>query len=109
MLLAGFFITGIHFFDEHCQILEFLHIKLFDMDGEHLPWEFHQRMRSWFQIFVYYWPIKLFQSLGLENPFGWVSFLRMTHALSGLFANLALFLVFEKEIKDRFWKRFLFF
>ena len=108
MLLAAFFITGVHFPDEHCQILEFLHIKLFKLDGEHLPWEFHRRMRPWFQIFVYFWPLKLFHTLGLSNPFDWVTFLRIGHVLLGLFTNLVLFSVFEKEIKDRFWKRFFF-
>src|SRR5919206_4106439 len=48
-LVAAYFNAGYYHYDEHFQILEFANYKLGRVPAESLAWEFHEKIRPWFQ------------------------------------------------------------
>lgn len=97
-LIAAYFSTGFHHFDEHFQITEFVNLKLGGTSGADLPWEFREQIRPWFQPFVYFHIYKVFNFLGLENPFAHVFIWRLLTGLFGVFALVS----FRPVLKDWF-------
>ena len=108
MAVASYFIKGPYHPDEHYQILEFAHMKLFNLKGEYLPWEFKEKMRSWFQPWLFTMSFKFFQEIGIESPFTWVTLWRLFNAWMGLLLNLSLFRCYESDFKSNFDKAFFF-
>ena len=49
-----FFSTGFQHFDEHFQILEFVNLKWGGIRGESLAWEYREKIRPWFQPWLFY-------------------------------------------------------
>lgn len=66
LLVASYFSTGYHHYDEQWQVLEFMGIKLGLTNKDLMPWEYVHKMRSWAQPFVHYLITKVFF---LDNPF----------------------------------------
>lgn len=88
LLLASYFNLGFHHPDEHFQILEILNYKTRSgFDSSWLPWDLNEKLRSYFQIFLYYPFELLFQKLGL-SPFFNVFFYKFITAAFGFFGLL---------------------
>jgi GPI mannosyltransferase 3 len=76
--------------DEHYQVLEFMSYKLGITHAADLPWEFHARVRSWMQPFLYYLIAKPLIAIGIRDLFDVTFVLRLATAGVGL-AALAAF------------------
>ena len=100
-ILAVINIVGIHHADEHYQILEFAHIKLFSIIGDYLPWEYSKRIRSWTQPGLYYLAIQFLRSIKVENPFIWTGFIRFFHALLFVWVMYKMWLSRKEEFTER--------
>jgi phosphatidylinositol glycan class B len=83
MLVASFFSTGYHHYDEQWQVLEFMGIKLGLTSKDLMPWEYVHKMRSWAQPFVHYLITKIFF---LDNPFSMAWAYRIFTALVGWYS-----------------------
>ena len=89
-IVTGILSQGFMHPDEHYQILELLNIKF---SGPHqdlsiLNWDFHYKMRSWLQPFLYYTSFFYLKNI---NPFTLSMLIRLTNGLIGFYAiyNLA--------------------
>jgi len=69
LVLAAYLSVTYYAPDEHFQILELLLFKLSGQGGGQLAWEYHEQIRSWFQVGLYYLPVKLLWVLGLQDTF----------------------------------------
>lgn len=86
---SGIFSSGFHHFDEHFQINEFLAFKLGLTEKEYLPWEFHENMRPWPQVFFYYLfaaPLNYLKA----SPFFIATFLRTLTSLLAVLSTISL-------------------
>jgi phosphatidylinositol glycan class B len=86
--LSAWWSVGFHHNDEHFQILEFADLKLGVTPAADLPWEFRDRIRSWFQPALALIVTRGFHGLGVTDPFLIAAGLRL---LSGLLYAAALF------------------
>jgi GPI mannosyltransferase 3 len=86
VVTAYFSVTYFHP-DEHFQILEFAGYKLGTTTATELVWEFHDRMRAWFQPAAYYVIARAAQGLGIRDIFVIALLLRLA---SGLVAWVAV-------------------
>lgn len=87
-LLAAFFSTGFHHFDEHFQIIEFLGLKLSKTSAAHMPWEYRDMVRPWAQPFIYYCILLPF--FFIKDSFIQVTILQVATSLFGLFSTIWL-------------------
>ncbi|HVW73873.1 MAG TPA: hypothetical protein VHC39_09560 [Rhizomicrobium sp.] len=87
IVVTAWFSVLFYFPDEHYQILEFMSYRLGITPASDLPWEFHARIRPWFQPLVYFVIAKPLMALGLTDMFAIAFVLRLT---TGLFSLLAL-------------------
>lgn len=69
VVLASWFSVGWHHPDEHFQIIEAAQYKLGKIDYQSLPWEFHEKIRPSLQPLITFWFLKIFNGIGLTNPF----------------------------------------
>jgi hypothetical protein len=84
-IITSWFSGGWYQFDEHFQILEYLHFKMGLKDSDILPWEFKHKMRPGFQIYLYWGVTKFLNLFTIESPF-FISFiLRLLSTLVGWF------------------------
>lgn len=96
-IITAYFSIGHHSADEYFQILEFLSFKLGKTPAHHLPTEFREHMRPWLQPWMYWCVTRLWQFLGIYNPFTWA----MTYReISGIIGWLSTFLM---AVCSRFW------
>jgi len=105
-IVAAFFSSGFHKFDEHFQIIEFLNYKLGGIAGNELAWEFREHIRPWFQVFTYWVTIQPFKLLGVENPFFLAFFLRLISSLFGWYSTNQLWPLIDrwfKSDKNKIW------
>lgn len=82
-LVAAYFSTGFHHYDEHFQILEFASYKLGITPVSELPWEFQSQIRPWFQPWLFYGLVKGLEIVGIENPFAQVTIFRFCLGVLG--------------------------
>src|SRR5210317_356795 len=99
-VLAAIFSQGFIHPDEHYQILEFLNLKMSNWtDPSIFNWDFHEKIRPWFQVSIYY---SLFKFLPAINPFNMALIIRI---FNGLLGWLSIFLVsrlfFDKDSKKK--------
>jgi len=97
-LVVAYFSVGFHHFDEHFQIIEFMNYKLGHTQAKNLPWEFHRKMRPWFQPYLYLvldTPLRVLDF----NPFTRVFFLRL---YSGLFSLFSIYYLFHQVFRRWF-------
>lgn len=101
ILLAGTLFTllfallsrGFYHPDEHFQILEYAHLKLFGAETtDYLPWEYHAMMRPGLQPFIAWLLGRGLLVAGYYSPFALVSLLQL---LSAAFSVVALFALFR--------------
>ena len=96
-LLYAAFSLGTYHPDEHFQILEYAHMKLFGTPvPEHLPWEYLLQMRPGIQPFVAWAVGKGLLAAGLYSPFAVVFVLQL---LSGTL-SVAVLLFFYRTVRD---------
>ncbi|OFZ13353.1 MAG: hypothetical protein A2X86_16535 [Bdellovibrionales bacterium GWA2_49_15] len=89
-LLCAFFSDGFVHPDEHYQILELLNLKISAFHKtEIFNWDFHLKMRSWFQVFIYFLIAKI---SFVSNPFTLAFLFRL---LNALLAWLGLYLLVD--------------
>lgn len=86
-LVTAWFSEGFHHYDEHFQLLEFAGYKTGKTPVEALPWEFHDKIRPWFQPYVAATVVRGLALVGVASPFTAAFFLRV---LSAILAWLAL-------------------
>ncbi|MBI2522665.1 MAG: hypothetical protein HYV97_19750 [Bdellovibrio sp.] len=90
--LCAFFSDGFVHPDEHYQILELLNLKLTDIRKDEIfNWDFHLKMRSWFQVFIYFVMAKI---SFVNNPFTLAFLFRM---FNGLLGWLGLYLICDAK------------
>src|SRR4030081_2873895 len=85
-LVTAFYSEGYHHPDEHYQIIEFANYKLGKQSAAGLPWEFQAGIRSAIQPTLCYLLFRLFNSMGMTNPYELATVLRMLTALLSLAA-----------------------
>lgn len=96
-LLYAAFSLGTYHPDEHFQILEYAHMKLFGTPTpDHLPWEYLLQMRPGIQPFVAWAVGKGLLAAGIYSPFAVVFVLQL---LSGALSAAAL-LFFYRTVRD---------
>ncbi len=96
-LLYAIFSHGVYHSDEHYQILEYAHMKLFGVPtADHLAWEFPLAMRSGVQPFAAWCVGRALVALGIYSPYLWVFLLRLA---SGALSVAAL-LFFGRAVRD---------
>lgn len=102
-VLTGFLSQGFMHPDEHYQILELLNIKFSSpyQDSSILNWDFHLKMRSWFQPFFYYLTFIPFKNF---NPFLLAALIRVFNGLLALFALVCL----VRNLSPAHWKKVTF-
>lgn len=110
-VVTAWFSVLFYFPDEHYQILEFMSYKLGITSASDLPWEFHARIRPFFQPLVYFLIAKPLMALGLKDMFAIAFVLRLATGLFSLLA-LALFVkavlpTIEGEEEQRAFVRYL--
>jgi GPI mannosyltransferase 3 len=89
-LLAAFFSTGYHHYDEHYQVLEWAGLKLGLTPRGHLAWEYPAQIRSWVQPAFAFVVSRGLEAFGGFNPF-WASYvLRSVFALLGWCTTVGL-------------------
>lgn len=94
-LLYAFFSRGVYHPDEHAQVLEFAHMKLFGTDPTELAWEYQLMMRPALQPLIAYGVGWVLVALDIYTP-GLLVFL--LHVLSaGL--SVAALLVFYRTVQ----------
>lgn len=107
LVFASYFNLGFHHPDEHFQILEILNYKVNpDFNPAWLPWDLNEKLRSFFQIFLYYPFELLFNAFGF-SPFVKVFFYKLA---TGCFAFYGL-LKYSEQLKfdDRYLLVFFWF
>ncbi len=98
-IVTALFSSGFLHPDEHYQILELLHIKLKGkiVDPTIFNWDYHLKIRSWLQPFIYsilIWPLQFL------NGFQMATVIRLFNGLLGLFALrkfLKLYIPHDRE------------
>lgn len=89
-LLYAFFSHGYYHHDEHYQILEYAHMKLFGVpSADHLAWEFSLMMRSGVQPFLVWCLGQLLSALGIYSPYLLIFLLQTSSGALSVAALLA--------------------
>jgi GPI mannosyltransferase 3 len=95
LVITAYFSEGFYHPDEHFQLLELAHLKISGHgDFSLFNWDFHSKIRSWFQPFLYtliLWPLK---AIG-TGPFISAFILRLLHGALGLYALKEVIQYFE--------------
>jgi phosphatidylinositol glycan class B len=89
-LVAVIFSSGYQNSDEHFQILEFLNAFLGRTPVSALPIEYGHMIRSWFQPFLYWIPVRLLLGFGDQNPFHWAFAIRLLSSFIGWLSVVGL-------------------
>lgn len=105
-IIASWFSVGHHSVDEYFQILEFLSYKRGLTPVNDLAVEFHERMRPWMQPFIYGQMIRVWEFLGVQNPFIWAWSFRLGTGLLGWGATVGLALRAREWFSDPKAQRF---
>ena len=96
-LVYALFSRGVYHSDEHFQILEYAHMKLFGTPTpEHLAWEYRLQMRPGVQPFVAWLVGRGLSAAGIYSPFVLVGILQL---LSGALSTSVL-LYFYRTVRD---------
>ncbi len=98
--------------DEHYQVSEFASYKLGITPLKHLPWEFHNTMRSGILPFISFLISKTTMSLGVFNPFLTEAICRILSTILFLFSYHKLLRLLSEEFQmttPRFYQWSLFF
>ena len=106
--LAIYFSVGYYNADEHYQIIGPLE-KLLEIDTK-LTWEFEWKLRPWLQPYFYFFIIKLFSFLNINDPFILAFLLRLVSSLIGFISIYVLFIYFKDKLNlDNNFSKFVIF
>lgn len=87
------------YIDEHCQILQFLQMRLHpDWHYPFVPMEFPHHMRPWLQPFLY---AGVFKVLPLTDPFARATLLRLITGWAGFASLVFLYFQVRRHATDR--------
>lgn len=89
---------GFHHLDEHFQIIEYAHWKVFGVHEWALPWEFKERMRPSVQPWIAVGVAKAMLAVGLYEPFWWTTILRLAMAVLWWWVLRRMVRVFGAEL-----------
>ena len=104
-LLFALLSRGFYHPDEHFQILEYTHLKLFGAEStDYLPWEYHSMMRPGLQPFIAWVLGRGLLAVGLYSPFTLVALLQLMSAAFSIVALCALFRAVYDELGTA-WRR----
>jgi GPI mannosyltransferase 3 len=106
-LVAAIFSLGFHHYDEYFQLLEFMNYKLGETPATNLPWEFHNQMRPWGQVYIFYYLHKFFSFFGMSSPFVFTFFLRLISSILGIGSVYLLRPVLKYWFKDEDHRAYL--
>ena len=109
LIIAAFFSRGYHHIDEHIQILEFAGLKLNKTVAENLPWEYHKQMRSAIQPVIVVFLSRIFNVIGIDDPFTITLFLRLLSASLGFLSMYLIYKAYYKSITDLTLKKWFLF
>lgn len=104
-LATAWFSEGFHHYDEHFHLLEFAAFKTGKTPVGALPWEFHEKIRPWFQPYVALNTIRALSTLGIDSPFVAALVLRLLSACLAWLAMLQLFRCCEGWFQDENLRR----
>ncbi|GEM_PF-1728510 len=89
-LFPALFSIGFHHPDEQFSILELMNYKLGNVSADIFNWDFHLKIRPFFQVAIYTSIYKFFGVLGLENPFHFSALIRFFNYALGVFSFYCL-------------------
>jgi phosphatidylinositol glycan class B len=81
LIITAYFNIGHIHSDEHFQLIEFAQYKLGFTDASDLAWEFHEKMRPSFQVWMAYFVLKVLHVIQVESPFTIALILRLISAV----------------------------
>ena len=104
-IAASMFSTGFYNDDEHFQILEptghllglneeVISNKL-DPERKYWAWKSDTRMRTWLQPYIFSKFIKLFEKIGVVDPFKWVFIIKFFLSILGFISIVYFFYTFK--------------
>jgi GPI mannosyltransferase 3 len=97
-IITAIFSEGFLHPDEHYVTMEFLQTKISSFTRPDIyNWDFHERIRPWFQTFFYYC---LYLIIPFKSPFMVAMVYRL---ISGLLGWYSLFLLSKKNMKAMLW------
>ncbi|MNK48939.1 Alg9-like mannosyltransferase family protein [compost metagenome] len=95
--LSAVFSTGYHHADEHYQIIEFAQFKMGVNAASDLAWEYAAQIRPAIQPTITYGLFKIFNGIGLADPYLKMMLLRI---LTGLLAVFCINKFVKSQLKD---------
>ena len=81
LIITAYFNIGHIHSDEHFQLIEFAQYKLGFTDASDLAWEFHEKMRPSFQVWMAYFVLKVLHVIQVESPYTIALILRLISAV----------------------------
>ncbi|MBT7611004.1 MAG: hypothetical protein HN576_14675 [Bacteriovoracaceae bacterium] len=97
-IITAIFSEGFLHPDEHFVTLEFLQTKISTFSRpEIFNWDFHERIRPWFQTLLYFC---LYKITPFSSPFTLALFYRL---LAGILGWLSLYLLSKKNVTSMLW------
>jgi len=103
-IITALFSEGFLHPDEHFVTLEFLQTKISDFSRpEIFNWDFHEKIRPWFQSFLYFIVYKVTPEI---SSFNLATFFRMIHGALGWYALYRLCEFYESD-KNKYLKNLL--
>ncbi|EQC43419.1 mannosyltransferase [Bacteriovorax sp. Seq25_V] len=98
IIVTAFFSSGFLHPDEHYQILELLQLKISSWPRpDLLNWDFHEKIRPWFQTYVYYLLTKI---LFLDDPYIIAFIIRVFNGVLGIVSVRLLLNEFDSKNKN---------
>ena len=91
-LVAALYSTTFSNADQHFQTLEFADFKRTGTGEEALPWEYHRKIRSWIQPYLYVVILDFADAVGITNPINQDRLIRLITGAAAV-TSLALFAV----------------
>lgn len=105
--ITAYFNDGYYHADEHYQIIEFAQVLNGKISGDHLPWEFHERIRPSLQPVICYIIFIACDYLHITDPFTKAFVLRLITAVLAASAIYWFSKSCRRFIPDNYWKPFL--
>lgn len=100
-LVSSILSEGFFHEDEHFQLVEYANYKMGNVPVNDLPWEFAEKMRPSFQVFITYKVFHLIHFLGSDDPFIATMVLRMIAAMCSFLALYLFYNKFKTEFKEK--------
>jgi GPI mannosyltransferase 3 len=104
-LVAAFFSTGFHHYDEHFCLYEFAFFKMGKVPLSQMPWDFTYMLRPWLPVGFFILMVKTLSALGIDSPFAWAFGIRLFSAILGWLCIVSMVPLYERWIKEEWLKK----